>query len=340
MNTNFEIQPQALPNGGIQLRAKSNLSRQDLYSRLPFSSVEIEKLTSSRVTIFGLGAGGALLALRFAQAGVAKLRLIDPSVLQAHNLIRHLGNIEDIGRPKVLIAAELALRHNPLLEVEAFAFDPFAPGSSSEAGSIIAASDLVVAATDRVSVQLAINAATWALGIPGVFGGCYEAAKGGEVLFTLPGEETPCLACLRGGLGLPEQSTPFDYSNATSVQDFQGEPGFAASVDFITNIEAQVALGILLRGTGSLLESYIHPKMNYLLIGGLLGAGFYRFKRPFHIFWQPLCGPRPHCPVCQKGDEEISQELNSQDVLSIDKIDDLIGQFTSASTACTDVKSN
>lgn len=328
MDKPFHIYSAPLPGGGIRLHAETAVSKQDLYSRLPFSGAEMDKLAKSDVAIFGLGAGGVLLALRFAQAGVGRLRLIDPSTLQVHNLIRHMGVVEDVGRPKALIAGEFALRHNPTLEVDVYPFDPFAPEAESEIGLIVAGADLIVAATDKVGVQLSINAAAWEMGIPAVFGGCYESAKGGEVLFTLPGEGTPCLACLRSGLAAPEQPGVFDYSTARNAEDFQGEPGFAAAVDLVTNVEAQIALGVLLRGTGSQLASFIDPHMNFLLIGGLLGAGFYRFKRPFHIFWQPLAGPRPGCPVCQTPDSQIEVTEDTDEIQIINTIEGLLGSYT------------
>lgn len=135
---------------------------------------------------------------------------------------------------------------------------------------------------------------------PCVFGGCYEEALGGEVLFTLPGENTPCLSCLRGGLKQPEQKGAIDYSTATGPEDYQGQPGLHAMVDFVTCTEVIICLAILLQSVpGSRLAQLIDPKRNFLLVGGALGEGFYRFKKPFDVFFQPLSGPRKSCLVCQ-----------------------------------------
>jgi molybdopterin/thiamine biosynthesis adenylyltransferase len=192
------------------------------------------------------------------------------------------------------------LLNNPEASVDLYPLDLFSPNSPVSVEQALEGTNLVIGATDKVDVQLAINAAAWISGIPAVFGGCYESARGGEVLFTLPGEGTPCLACLRSGLNPPERDGPFDYSAAASAQDYQGEPGLSAAVDLITAVEAQVALAVLLRETSSALAGLVHPRLNYLLIGGALGAGYYRFSRPFQIFYQPLSGPRPDCPVCQE----------------------------------------
>jgi molybdopterin/thiamine biosynthesis adenylyltransferase len=324
MMSNIQILYTPIEGGGFRLHAKSAFTKEDLYSRLPFSNSEVNVLAKSDVTIFGLGSGGALLALRFAQAGVGKLRLIDPAPVQVHNIIRHLATLEDVGRTKVLVAGENVLLHNPSAIVDIYPYDVFSHPVDNDVETILSPTNLILAATDKVNVQLMINAIAWKMKIPAVFGGCYEGAKGGEVLFTLPGEGTPCLACLRAGLKPPENSDVFDYSSVNTIDDFIGEPGFAASVDLITNVEAQVALGVLLREeTTSALGKLIHPKLNYLLIGGALGTGYYKFKRPFHIFWQPLAGPRPGCPVCQSIDSDDISTMCVDEVPNIGSLDEL-----------------
>jgi hypothetical protein len=210
-----------------------------------------------------------------------------------------VGTVLDLGGKKVDAVSNAVLLHSPNVCLEVYPFDCFDPDSPGRPEAILKGADLVIGATDRTSVQLAINAIAWHMGIPALFGGCYEAARGGEVVFTLPAEGTPCLACLRAGLYPPEKQGAFDYSAATKAEDFLGEPGLSAAVDLITCVEAQIALGILLRDTDSLLGNLIHPAYNFLLIGGALAQGFYRFTRPFQIYWQPLKGPRPDCEVCQ-----------------------------------------
>jgi molybdopterin/thiamine biosynthesis adenylyltransferase len=299
------IHSQPLPDGlGRRYSAESDVSLADLLARTPFAEAGRQRLQESRVVIIGAGSGGSQLALALGQAGVGHQVLVDHGYVAIHNCIRHLATLQDVGRPKVEVVAEQVLLHNPQVIIDTYAADLFQPDSPVAPEAVLAGAALVIAATDRTAVQLAINAVTWRLGVPAVFGGCYEGARGGEVLYTLPGEATPCLNCLRGGLAQPERGGPFDYSAAQHPEDFEGEPGLKSAIDFITNVEAQVALGLLLRGTGSSLEGIIVPPYNFLLIGGALAADFYRFKRPFHIFFQPLSGPRPDCDVCAATDGE------------------------------------
>lgn len=284
--------------GGWLVTADSKISKEELFARTPFSSSIQDFLCELWVLIFGIGSGGSKLAVNFAQAGVGKLRFVDPACIQAHNCIRHLASLNDVGRWKVEAVAEVALIHNPYVEIEIYPCDIFSPHSPIKPEAIFDNVDLVIAATDRREVQLLINAWVWKIGIPGVFGGCYESARGGEILYTLPGEGTPCLSCLRGGLKSPESQGPFDYSAAQNPEDYNGEPGLNASVDLVTDVETQIALGILLRKTEAHLGQLITPQFNFILVGGALATGYYRFKRPFHIFWQPFDGPRTDCDVC------------------------------------------
>lgn len=295
----FALKRQASPDGfGSRLAARSNVSAAELYARTPFSPEALARLGQACVAIFGLGSGGSKLALDLAKAGVGRFRLVDPARLEARHVSRHQASLKDVGRWKVEAVAEILLGHNPLATVDCYPLDPFDAECEVEPESLLQGADLAIGATDRTSAQLHLNALAWRLGVPAVFGGCYEAARGGEVLFTLPGEKTPCLACLRAGLPPPEREGPFDYSAALGPEDFRGEPGLGAAVDLVTDVETQIALGLLLRGSDSALQQLVSPQRNFLLVGGALAAGFYRFKRPFHVFWQPLVGPRPGCPVC------------------------------------------
>jgi len=67
------------------------------------------------------------------------------------------------------------------------------------------------------------------------------------------------------------------------------------------------------------LAKLIDPHFNFILVGGALASGFYRFKKPFHIFFQPLKGPRKDCLVCgdsnlllQNTIDEYSEHKNVQ----------------------------
>jgi len=264
-----------------------------------FLKFQTDPLPNKRVLLFGLGSGGSKIAIELTRSGVGNFLLCDPDRFEYANVSRHEGDLTDVGKPKVQLATERIYKINPAVKVEIFCENIF-DWDSEDIEKLFSQADLVIASTDVTAVQLLINRFAYRLKKPCVFGGCYEEALGGEVFFTLPNENMPCLECLRGNLKQPEKLGEIDYSNATGPEDYQGQPGLHAAVDFITCVEIQIALGILLRESEtSKLAKMIDPKKNFLLIGGMMGEGFYRFKKPFDIFYQPLKGPRKTCPLCQ-----------------------------------------
>jgi molybdopterin/thiamine biosynthesis adenylyltransferase len=270
-----------------------------LYERTPFKKSEMEHLGNKKVLLFGCGTGGSKIALELARAGISFLTLCDPDRLEYANVSRHEGDLLDVGKYKTHLTAERVYRINPSIQVACYSEDVF-DRKYEFVRDLFRSHDLVIAATDSTSVQLTINEMTQQVKVPCVFGGCYEEALGGEVFFTLPNEKTSCLCCLRGGLKQPERKGSIDYSTAIGPEDYQGQPGLHAMVDFVTCTEILICLAILLlNADGSRLGQWLDPKQNLLLVGGALGAGFYRFKRPFDIFFQPLSGPRKNCGVCR-----------------------------------------
>lgn len=269
------------------------------YKRTPFNKAEMQLLWKKRVLVFGAGTGGIRICLEFARAGVGTITICDPDRLDYPNISRHEGNLLDVGKPKVHIAAERIYGINPAIKVITYSEDIF-ERSLADVEAILGEQDLIVAATDKTGVQLQINEIAHQMGIAAVFGGCYEEARGGEVFFTLPERNTPCLACLRGGQKQPERNNHIDYSTARSSDDYQGQPGLHAAIDFITCVEILICLGILLRDSEtSQLGKLIKSVPNFILVGGALADGFYRFRKPFDIFFQTLSGPRKTCLVCQ-----------------------------------------
>ena len=281
----------------------------------------MELLWSSSVGVVGVGSGGSAIALGFARAGVGEIRLSDPQVLSLSNVSRHELGLSWLGQNKATGVACRIHDINPHINVEPFACDLFDEGAEAEQERFFDGLDLIVGCTDKTAIQLLTNFEAVTRSVPAVFGGCYESARGGEVLFWLPGLNMPCLECLRGGLKQPEPESNIDYSTATGPEDYEGEPGLHAAIGLINSIETEIALAVLLRDEPtSAIGRLIDPSRNFLLIGGLRAAGFYRFRRAFDIHWQPLTGPRRDCRACaarasteedKKVTELLEQELGN-----------------------------
>src|SRR5689334_25135666 len=76
-------------------------------------------LAQKRVGVVGLGSGGGFVALSLAMSGVGKFVLIDDDTLEAANVVRHVADLRDIGRPKAEVVADLIRQRNPKADVTA-----------------------------------------------------------------------------------------------------------------------------------------------------------------------------------------------------------------------------
>jgi len=224
-----------------------------------------------------------------------------------------------VGRPKVNLVAERLRCINPGIKIRTYQKDLFSR-PEQYLKKVFKNTSAIVATTDKVSVQLQSNDLAWQMKIPGIFAGCYEEARGGEVFCTLPGTPAPCYACLREGMPKPPRKGTIDYSQATGPEDYQGEPGLYSAIQIVTNVAVQAVLSVLLKNDPEAeLGRLITPARNYLLVGTARSGGYYRFRKPFDIFFQPLKGPRKDCPTCQR--ESMCCKVLKDDIKIVDMDD-------------------
>ncbi len=69
------------------------------------------------LVLAGAGALGSTTADLLAKAGVGRLRVIDPALLNAHNAVRHLAGVGSAGMPKALVVAASVNAHNPHCDI-------------------------------------------------------------------------------------------------------------------------------------------------------------------------------------------------------------------------------
>lgn len=113
-----------------------------------------EKLLASKVLIVGAGGLGAPAALYLAAAGVGTIGVADGDVVDVTNLQRQVIHFtEDVGRPKVVSAAEKIHRLNPDVDVRII------DGRLTAAtiAATIAEYDFVIDGTDNFPAKFLIN---------------------------------------------------------------------------------------------------------------------------------------------------------------------------------------
>ncbi|MEN9855059.1 MAG: hypothetical protein RL186_1830 [Pseudomonadota bacterium] len=159
------------------------------------------RLAGASVTLVGMGGLGAPAALYLAAAGVGRLVLIDPDVVELSNLQRQiLYRTQDVGVDKARAGqtALLALDPYVAIETQVVALTP------ANASHLIAGCDVVLDGTDTFATRCAVNQACHNLGLPLVSGavGQWEGQVGvftsGLTKHLTGPARTPCYQCFVG----------------------------------------------------------------------------------------------------------------------------------------------
>lgn len=147
--------------------ADRDAARRALVARtelLPGAGLESsERLGRSSVLVVGAGGLGSPVVALLAGAGLGRLTVVDPDVVDPTNLARQtLFTAADVGAPKASLAAARARAVDPSLRVSAVV-------GTFDAG-LVAEYDVVVDAADSVLVTRGVSDACAAAGIPFVWG--------------------------------------------------------------------------------------------------------------------------------------------------------------------------
>jgi len=171
------------------LSASQRYHRQTQFG--PIGNAGQQRLAGAHVSILGCGALGSVAAEILARSGVGRLRLIDRDVVEWSNLQRQsLYDERDAreGRAKAAAACEKLATINSTLEFDPHVVDVTADNISS----LLAATDLVIDATDNFSLRFLLNDWSLLTQTPWVHGGCVGAS--GQVRF-FSGKGQPCFRC-------------------------------------------------------------------------------------------------------------------------------------------------
>ena len=180
--------------------------------------------------VCGCGALGCIVADTLVRAGVGHVRIVDPDIVEAHNLQRQmLFDEEDAAerRYKVDAAAARLRRANSTVEIEPLV----ARVDESNIEELCRDVDVIVDAVDNFQTRYVINDFAVARGLPWVYGGCVGAE--GQTMTIIPGK-TACLRCLMPECP-PPGSTPTCETNGI----------LRPIVGVIASIEAIEAMKIL-----------------------------------------------------------------------------------------------
>lgn len=199
---------------------------------------EAERLAKKHVAVAGCGSVGSAFADMCARSGIGRLTFVDPDVLAAENLGRHILSRGDVGKPKAEAVKQAIEKLNPVVRVTAI---------NGKFGELEEKPDLIVAVTDSFACQAKVNDYALRNCIPGVFAGCWGEASVGEILFIVPGK-TPCYQCYADFRKdtVEIQHDPRRYTDPDlDLTKLPGQAGLWPNILILTGFVFQVALGLL-----------------------------------------------------------------------------------------------
>lgn len=216
----------------------------DVYARNG-GILETLRLAEKRVCLVGCGSLGSTVAAEFARAGVGSLVLVDPDVLEPHNICRHQASLADLGRFKVDAVSDVVRRISPSIEVTAAVLDVTESVDAMHATEdLVRGCDLLCCTTDTDESRMFLNDLALGLGIPCIQTGLHERARSGIVQLVRPG--SACFLCHRGKI-LDESAKrgSVAYSEASEVSDLTVQPGLSAQINLVAEVAVLRALRVL-----------------------------------------------------------------------------------------------
>jgi len=163
-------------------------SRQIILSEI--GEIGQKKIQKSRILVVGVGGLGSPVLYYLTAAGVGKIGIIDPDLVELSNLHRQIiHNSENIGKPKVFSAKSTLNNLNP--EVEIFSYPEKL--DSQNIDKILSDYDLVIDGSDNFKTKFLLNEACYRAGKVNIYGSVFRF-EGQISIFT--GNEGPCYLCL------------------------------------------------------------------------------------------------------------------------------------------------
>ena len=274
----------------------------DLFARQR-GLLEAPLLADKRVLIVGLGSMGSEIARALAMTGVGAFRLLDKDRLSMANLSRHIGGVNDVGRRKTAVVADVIRAHSPAARVEIVDAD-FVALDLEESRQVFANVDLAICAADEERARIKFATLALEAGVGHLFTGCYEAASGGQVFYWMPGWGGPCYFCFLAGAQGPESGRRggVDYSTATSIFDLPSQPALHLDIASVSLVASKVAISLLAVGSAPPDQlDLLNPDKTLFLVGNHAGPPC--FTRPLETLFVTT-SRNASCSCCQEASVE------------------------------------
>jgi hypothetical protein len=188
----FRVRPGAALKGAVIPIMRAG--RSDMGVRVP----AISALAGRKITVVGVGALGAPIAIELARNGVGRLTLVDFDVVEPGNSVRWPLGAPAWGKPKVSALKEHIEAHFPGCEVEPRAHAlgmGSTPTDDELLTEVLTGTDLLIDASASHGVNRLLWDRTQRRGVPMIQLGATPEVRGGTVVHYPVGG--PCVLCLQ-----------------------------------------------------------------------------------------------------------------------------------------------
>ncbi len=235
------------------------------------------KLKAASILLVGAGGLGSPLAMYLAAAGVGRLGIVDFDDVDFSNLQRQtIHGSDDVGRPKVVSAAETINSINPNVHVDQYN----QPLTSANAMRIAEPYDLIIDGTDNFPTRYLVNDVCVMQSKPNCYGSIFRFEGQASVFGYQAG---PCYRCL-----YPQPPAPGVVPSCAEGGVLGVLPGIIGTIQAIEAIKIILGQGETLSGR--------------LLLFDALDMTFREMK----------VRRDPNCPVCGQ-DPTITELIDYQD---------------------------
>ncbi len=247
---------------GAYVTRGERLAAEDLCARIP----DLAGLGEKTVSVVGLGALGAPLAMELARAQVGTLRMLDFDAVEAGNIVRWPYGLGAVGHAKSEYLAAAIKQEYPFTSAVAYrrqigdAPAQLTAGRPSEAAvlsTMMKDTDLLIDASAEIGLGALLSALSSAAGIPLLSLWATEGGWGGGVAYLPPGRGG-CWYCLQHGLA--DASLPIPPAEPAAMVQPRGcgAPTFTGSSFQMLEIVLQAMRSTQRALTGSAKSATLH----------------------------------------------------------------------------------
>ncbi len=292
---------QAMPSGGQLARMARTTAGRAVAGSLDRVAPLVGSLATKTAIVVGCGSVGSRIAEDLVRAGLGTLTIVDPDIVEPPNLARTVYVADDIGLDKTTALARHLSEINPALRVVPL----MSAISELDWGELLTGADLVVAATDDMQQQAALNHHAYAALIPLVACAVYRRAAAGEVILSVPAARSACWSCTVGaGTDSAARRPPTDYGLGGRLA---GEAALGPAISLITAAASQIAIGLLAGPSTPAGEPVVQLLREGRTLGIISTAPAWDFfstlfegmahQHAPQSVWA-VVNPRDECPVC------------------------------------------